>query len=151
MKRDLLIGLAIGAGLSSAAYVAANQFKPVPPPPSPKMRLYELGYQRPRSDSVEDFKSVPDPFDGALPSQGLAQLAADCGVREYKLDAMDQRGFGLNPSAYLYMDPSKLSDETFNCLSERVRPPYLTLHIFERCRSLMDKNVANPPCREPIP
>jgi hypothetical protein len=151
MRRNLLIGVAIGAGLSSAVYVAAGQFKSASPKLSPKMRVYELGYQRPRSPLPNDFKGIPDPLTATLPSQALAELAASCRVPQYKLEALDKGGYDRNPSASLYMDPAKVSDETFNCLGERVRPPYLTLHVFERCRSLMEKSRDNPPCQEPIP
>jgi hypothetical protein len=131
--------------------MAADQFKPVAPKLSPKMDVYELGYQRPRSPLPDDFKGIPDPLTATLPSQGLAQLAASCGVRQYKLQAMDKGGYGGNSAAFLYVDPATLSNQSFNCLAERVRPPYLSLHIFERCRSLMEKNPNNPPCQEPIP
>ena len=150
MRRDLLIGIAIGAALCSAAYVAGGQLKAAPKP-SAKMRLYELGYQRPRSSELGDFRGIPDPLPGKVPSQALAGLANSCGIREYKLDALDGGGFGKNPAAYLHIDPVKLSDESFNCLNEHLRPPFLDLHIFEICRSMMEKNRANPPCREPIP
>jgi len=146
VRRHLLLGAAIGAALSSIAFFATDFVKREEKPLSSKIRLYELGYQRPRSPSASDFKGVLDPFGQLLPSQGLTQLAATCGVRKYKLDGMVSNG-----SAYLYMDPATISDETFNCLSEHLRFPYLTLHIFERCRSLMYKSPANPPCREPLP
>jgi hypothetical protein len=144
VRRDLLVGIAIGAGLSSAAYVVAGELKPPPPKPSAKVRLYELGYQRPRSPEFGDFEGIPDPLPGKEPTQALAELAHSCGVQEYKLD-------GGNASAFLYMDPRRLSDEAFNCLGEHVRPPYLSLHMFERCRSLMERSAGNPPCQEPIP
>ena len=151
MNRGILSGIVIGAGLCSAAYLVASQLKPAPPPPprSAKMRVYELQYQRPHSP-VADFEAVPDPLAGMAPSQGLARLATSCKVSEYKMDSIDDGGFRLNPSATLYIDPTKLSDEAFNCLNARVRPPYLSLQVFERCRSLLDKNPANPPCQEPI-
>jgi hypothetical protein len=142
--------MAVGAGLSSAAYVAAGQFKSPAPKPTAKMRIYDLGYQRPRSPTTADFKGIPDPLTAKLPSQALVELAVTCDVRQYKLDATDKGGFGGNPSAFLHIDPATLSDHSFNCLSEHLRPPYLNLSIIEVCRSMMEKNPANPPCEEPI-
>jgi len=114
------------------------------------MRLYELGYQKPRPPVPTDFQGIADPLTATLPSQALAELAATCGVRQYTMDAADHGGFGRIPSAYLYLDPAKLSDVSFNCLSERLRPPYLNLHIFERCRSIIEKNSGAPPCQEAL-
>ena len=148
MNRTLLIGIALGAAMASAARFGASQFKQVQDTPSAKMRVYELSYQRPRDPVPAPFEGIPDPLVGT-PTQAVAQLAAECDVREYKLQGMDQPSMYRAPAAYLTMDPAKISDGTFNCLTERLRPPYLSLSVFERCRWAVENNPAAPPCKEP--
>jgi len=139
--------MVVGAGLSSAAYVAAGELKPAPTPPAPSatMEVFQLAYQRPGSPSSPVFAGVSDPLKGP-PSQAIAELATSCGLREYTLEAHDQAVPGWNAAANLYIHPATLSDEAYNCLSEKVRPPYLRLIKVERCRRLMERNSGAPPC-----
>ena len=143
--------MAAGAGLSSVAYLGAGQMESKPPKPSAEIRLYDLNYRRPLSPDGTDFKEIPDPFPGKLPSQALAELAHSCVIRAYTMDAMDKGSIAGGPMASMYILPANLTDESLNCLTNRLRPPYLNLRIAERCRAIVEKNSGAPPCHEPIP
>jgi hypothetical protein len=145
VRRDL-IGAAVGAGLSSAAYVAAPRFAPAPPRvvPSATMQVFELSYYKPHAPVPDVYVGIPDPLT-KQPSQAIAELAATCGVGEYTIENAAEPSRKV-PHAALYIHPAKLSPDAFDCLSERVRPPYLTLRKVERCRRLMEPNSGAPTC-----
>jgi hypothetical protein len=109
------------------------------------MQVFELAYRKPRAPVPEVYAGIPDPLTKE-PSQAIIQLAVDCGVADYTLEASSAGPYTLVPTAALYIHPAKLSDEAFDCLAERVRPPYLSLKKVARCRRLMERNSGAPAC-----
>ena len=147
MRRDLLIGITIGARLSSLAYWTGGRLKPAPaaPVPSATMQVFQLAYHKPVPPIPAVYEGVPDPLT-KQPSEAISDLASSCHVAGYTLEATDASPCNRVSSAALYIHPAKLSDEAFDCLAERVRPPYLTLKKVERCRRLMERNSGAPAC-----
>ena len=140
---ELLIGTAVGAGLSSVAYIAASRYKPTPPP-TVMTTVFELSYERFKSAKSSSSEGS-DPLNGR-PSQALVELATSCGLKEYTLDAMYEPGPGWNAQSTLRIRPATMSDEMFNCVSDKLRPPYLTLKRVEVCRRVAERNPAAPKC-----
>jgi hypothetical protein len=147
VNRDLLIGLAIGAGLSSLAYVVSSRLSPAParPIPTATMRVFELSYYKPHAPVPAVYAGIPDPLT-KQPSEAIVELASTCGVGNYTIENAPANPAMPVPHAALYIHPAKLSADAFDCLSDRVRPPYLTLKEVDRCRRLMDPNSGAPPC-----
>jgi len=109
------------------------------------MQVFQLAYQRPLSPASTEFAGIPDPLMGR-PSLAVTELATKCGLKQYTLEGRDEPGPGWNAGAFLYIHPANLSDEEFNCLSDQVRPPYHTLSKVERCRRVVERNLAAPEC-----
>jgi hypothetical protein len=141
--------MVIGAALSSAGWLAAGQRKhseSVGPTLVPATTpVFELTYRRPNQATMRKvFDGLSDPLSGR-PTQALLALATSCRVPEYKLEGIDEQIAYSDPIARLLIDPAKLSDEAYNCLAARVRPPYLTLAKVELCSRIMGRANA-PPC-----
>jgi hypothetical protein len=145
----MLIGAAIGAGLSSMAYVAVDHFRASQQRPSAMMSVFALIYHKPKLPLPSIYTGIPDPLTG-VPSDAIVELATRCRVEGYALEYVEGGPFSAVPTAALYIHPAKLSDEAFDCLSEQVRPPYLTLIKTQRCRRLMERDPTAPSCPQVI-
>lgn len=109
------------------------------------MQVFELSYYKPDSPVPEVYAGIPDPLTKP-PSQAVVELAALCGVRNYTIENAGEYPGVRVPHAALYIHPARLSADAFDCLSDRVRPPYLTLRKVDRCRRLMEPDAGAPRC-----
>jgi hypothetical protein len=109
------------------------------------MQVFELSYYKPHAPVPEVYAGIPDPL-AKPPSQAIVELASTCGVRDYTIENASENQAVKVPHAALYIHPAKLSTDAFDCLSDRVRPPYLTLRKVDRCRRLMEPNAGSPKC-----
>jgi hypothetical protein len=109
------------------------------------MQVFELSYYKPHAPVPRVYAGIPDPLI-KQPSQAIIESAATCGVGDYTIENNAENAVATIPRAALYIHPAKLSADAFDCLSDHVRPPYLTLRKVDRCRRLMEPNSGAPPC-----